>query len=55
MGQCLSLAKPLEVVLLSEIQETLINEIKQELRDVIIPNLIVQLNMTEANLEEKIN
>jgi len=51
MGQCL--AKPLEVVLVSEIQETLIDEIKQELRDVIIPNLIVQLNMTEQNLEKR--
>ena len=57
MGACLSVAEPMAVVALSEVEEALrkrlVEAITQELKEVILPECIKLLNMEEDRLQKK--
>ena len=57
MGACLSVAEPVLVVAMSDVEEALrkklVEIITQELKDVILPECIKLLNMQEDKLQIK--
>ena len=53
MGMCL--AKPDEVIPIHEFKEVVMEVIVKELREKIIPQIIVELQMTEDNLKSDDN
>ena len=55
MGACFSVAEPIAVVLVSEltteIRKDIVESLTAELKDIIIPHLVVMLNQTEDKLK----
>jgi len=52
MGSCISILKPIEVIAIDEVKHLILNEVKTELINKIIPDLIIQLNMTEDKISQ---